>query len=365
MSNATVSVYPFDQTLAPATAVAKTRLGWVDVARGITILLVVMGHANLPYQIQSFLQPFRLPLFYFTAGYIFNYERHRDALGNYLSQRLRRLVPPYFCTAAFFYFVWLVVSNYTHQDWAYDPVKQLAGIFLASGMSHGTGDYVIRFDLALWFLGCMAVSTVIFVELLHFFRNEGSHVPLLMASAGVACLGRVIGDYVALPWSADVAMIAQFFFVMGFLLRRHGTTFQDARILVFMFALYFALYWTGDLTDMNHRIYPDFSKFILAGLAGTYVVFAISKKIAQLAETEVGARHVSAGLEFLGRNTMVIMAFHMGGNYLRDLFEEQVLGRIPAYPSPFWPTFLWLSLASMLAIVVLNRVPALKRIYYK
>ncbi len=366
MSNATVTIYPsLPAVLAPSRAVAKARLNWVDTARGITMLLVVMGHAHLPDQYQRLFQPFRMPLFYLTAGYLFNWERHRHDLGAYLAARLQRLVLPYFCTAFFFYFVWLLVDYRLLNSNGLSPLKQFVAVFLANGMSEGPADWTIQFDVALWFLGCMATSTIMFVGLLRFFRSDKTYIALILTSLGITALGRVIGTYYPLPWSADVAMMAQFFFVIGFLLRQYGTAFTDVRLLAFFGVVYLVLCWAGNDTDMNRRIYPDFSMFCLGGLAGTYVIYFIARQLGRFAESDPLARALSAPWEFLGRHTMVIMAFHMGGNYLRRLFELEFLGRTYCDATAFWPNFLWMSVASLAAVGVLNSVPALKRIYYK
>ncbi|MCE5228368.1 acyltransferase family protein [bacterium] len=366
MAQATVSVYPFSEAIAPDRAIPKERLNWIDTARGITIFLVVMGHAGLPAEYQHLFQPVRMPLFYLTAGYLFNWERHREALGQYLRARLERLVLPYLFTALFFYLVWILFDYALLDKHDLSPAEQLAAVFLANGFSTpATVGYTLQFDMALWFLGCMAVSTLIFVGLLGLFRNEKTYIPLMLTSLGVAALGRLLGENYPLPWSADVAMMAQFFFVVGFLLRQYGAAFTDIRMFAFFCVIYVALLFTGYQTDMNRRMYPDFSQFCMAGLAGTYAIYFISKQLSQLGATDAFARRLSVPWEFLGRNTMVIMAFHMGGFYLRQAFELFVLKRPGCDPDIFWANFLWMSVASLMAIFALNRIELLKKVFYK
>jgi acyltransferase len=48
------------------------RIKHIDLVRGITILLVVAGHAGLPNSIHDFLRNFRMPLFFIVTGFLFS-----------------------------------------------------------------------------------------------------------------------------------------------------------------------------------------------------------------------------------------------------------------------------------------------------
>lgn len=44
------------------------RENWVDIAKGIGIILVVMGHANCPEIPHGIIYSFHMPLFFFLSG---------------------------------------------------------------------------------------------------------------------------------------------------------------------------------------------------------------------------------------------------------------------------------------------------------
>lgn len=68
----------------------NTRVEWVDVAKGIGIILVVLGHNQSPDYIIKFIYSFHMPLFFFLSGYLTNpskYQRTMERHGD------RSLVP--------------------------------------------------------------------------------------------------------------------------------------------------------------------------------------------------------------------------------------------------------------------------------
>jgi fucose 4-O-acetylase-like acetyltransferase len=80
------------------------RVERMDIARGIGILLVVMGH-NPACASETLAKPlifsFHIPLFFFLSGY---FHRQRKGIGIDLRQRARRLLVPYGLTGLLFVF---------------------------------------------------------------------------------------------------------------------------------------------------------------------------------------------------------------------------------------------------------------------
>ena len=46
----------------------KIRLEWLDIAKGITIILMVMGHSAIPNELARFIFAFHMPLFFIASG---------------------------------------------------------------------------------------------------------------------------------------------------------------------------------------------------------------------------------------------------------------------------------------------------------
>ena len=75
---------------------AKQRLDWLDIAKGIAILLVIVGHTvNNPSIIRQVIFSFHMPLFFILAGYTFRIK----PWGELLKTSATRLLVPYFLVA--------------------------------------------------------------------------------------------------------------------------------------------------------------------------------------------------------------------------------------------------------------------------
>lgn len=58
-----------------------TRKRWIDVARGIAILLVLIGHAGVAPKFNQYILSFHMPLFFFLSGMVFDNEKHKNLGG--------------------------------------------------------------------------------------------------------------------------------------------------------------------------------------------------------------------------------------------------------------------------------------------
>jgi fucose 4-O-acetylase-like acetyltransferase len=74
----------------------KYRLDWLDAAKGLGILLVTLGHTDIPSQLKTYIYTFHMPLFFFLSGYLFTLKKFPN-LKVFLSKRTKSLVLPYLC----------------------------------------------------------------------------------------------------------------------------------------------------------------------------------------------------------------------------------------------------------------------------
>ena len=70
------------------------RLDWVDVAKGITILLMVAGHTSIPETISKYIWSFHMPFFFFVSG-VFYSEKKYKKFNSLLKRRIFTLLVPY------------------------------------------------------------------------------------------------------------------------------------------------------------------------------------------------------------------------------------------------------------------------------
>lgn len=152
-----------DLATGPAPAVAtrtaaQTRLRWVDVARGIGIVLVVYAHvASGP--LRNFIFLFHMPLFFVLSGYL---HRTRPA-GRAAARKARTLLVPY---ASFLVLIAvLTVGAKTLGDGgdlltAADRLRRLVPALLYGGQ-----DLTAELG-AFWFVTCLFLANLLFNAIL-------------------------------------------------------------------------------------------------------------------------------------------------------------------------------------------------------
>ncbi|TGD94283.1 acyltransferase family protein [Methylobacterium nonmethylotrophicum] len=167
-------------SVRPCAATDPQRLAWVDVAKGICIILVVMMHATLGvgeamgaegfmHHVVAFAKPFRIPDFFLLSGLF---------VGRVVDRDWRLFADRRIVHFAYFYLLWLVIQSAVKYGQVTDGAGPAA--FLAH-LAHG----LIEPYSTLWFIYLLAVFSVA-VKLLR--RVPG---PLLLIGAALLQLAGI------------------------------------------------------------------------------------------------------------------------------------------------------------------------------
>lgn len=187
------------------------RLPWLDAAKGLGIILVVLGHVATEPHFRRLIYTFHMPLFFFLSGIAFSVSRKED----FVFRRARSLLVPYlgFCLLTFFY--WFLLERRFRPPGP-DAGELFLNIFLAQA-----GKY--EFNAVMWFLPCLFV-----IEAAFFFlrRNIRSDVLLLAVTGACFVLGSLLSGAapfpasfrlpVRLPWLLDTALLGILFYALGY-----------------------------------------------------------------------------------------------------------------------------------------------------
>lgn len=215
----------------------------VDSAKGIGILLVVIGHGLiLSGQIDSvaaiLIYTFHMPLFFFLSGQLWK-DR---PLKKRLVSRFCNLIIPYaiFCILLSLYYL---CNGCDLQDLVYSIAYGRIGFFVDFPFS------------PLWFLPCLFCSSLIF----HICRKI-TFSYLLIGIIGVA-----LAPY-KLPWEFDVSMVAIIFMMAGSIFKDTEIPWQFLVVtLIFCAAL-------NGRPEMGDAVYHNPALFILGGIAGSMLM---------------------------------------------------------------------------------------------
>ena len=185
----------------------KQRIEWVDTAKGIVILLVVLEHTtNIgSTQIGLILSNFRMPLYFVLSGIFF---KTYGNIWNFLLKKVNNLLIPtlfFFWGSCIIYF--LLQSIGVHFAIPF-KMEYLLDLFLPYENIYCNG--------VVWFLIALFWVNVICYPLMKYLHGIG----LILCVILCGLLG--VSDMLHLPYFIDTALSAVPFFYAGFAIKRAG-----------------------------------------------------------------------------------------------------------------------------------------------
>jgi acyltransferase len=281
---------------------------YIDIAKGIGIIVVVFGHNMQIYSVNAYLYPFAVHFFFFMAGYNFNLAKYREHPWNFLWTRVLRLLLPYIATGIFSYLFYLAMA----------PILSLPLITARTavdGMMIGQISD-LEFNIVLWFLPALFCADIIFLTL--GYKLKGFY--LLAGVILVTAAGFIFGRYdQQLIFGLDIAMTLQLLVYSGYILkqsnllekvvqlRRSGLMNFFSNLFIFL-PLIAIIAYSGQKAapDIATRVYGQPALFFIAGLSGSILICMISLVIADAVPR--GAGRILAAV---GRASLDILISHI------------------------------------------------------
>jgi fucose 4-O-acetylase-like acetyltransferase len=297
-------------TQVPATA--TSRLEWVDVVRGLGIILMFYGHyiqkgispdnASAVEQFR-FIYSFHMPMFFIISGFFFRPATHLLSRIHLLA--LRRLLPVLFFTLLLF------------PLWFRDEIMHHASLW--QDMGSMAVEYFIgrpELDWVTWFLVCLFVCECMALVMINKLRGW---VQLTLTALFCLALGLVFCEYsitssdgwlytLGRSWFLSEAVVALGFYMIGYasfplLMKQAQYPRFSAMVFIIAIGLVFLTY------SLNH---PDSVAVMMAARKhGNAFYFVITALAGSLAIISLGMFIQGNGiLQMLGRNSLPLLGLN-------------------------------------------------------
>ncbi|CAL1240843.1 acyltransferase family protein [Candidatus Methylocalor cossyra] len=279
----------------------QARFDFIDQAKAIGIVLVILGHApGIPAGLVTWIYSFHMPLFFFLSGFLLNQRKLAMAPGAYLGQLLRTLGLPYLLFFAASYAYWLATRHLGARAAKFAGVSWQDPLF---GWLSGIGSEIIV-NVTLWFFPCLITTAFLY----HLARKAmGASAALLVC----AVLGGLDAGYAGhlparLPWGLDNAWAALAFYAFGQWLRVRPLALDGPARLPLAAGALLSAALSALLADLNGRVDLNYANF------GTYPVLYFPTALGGIAAVLGTASLMpSNGLStWLARHTLLLFPSH-------------------------------------------------------
>lgn len=320
---------------------------WIDVAKGLGIIAVVLGHTDHP--VVKYIYWFHMPLFFALSGYLFKPVEDSAMIGTWIRKRTSQLLIPY----ASFMIVLLAAWYLQHPPVSAVKVgHDLLGI--ASGGRSIPREFIGLYA-PFWFITCLYATQILFMLITHKWKSTIVRIAVVLAAYVLAhaCAYLYSTHRFAVPWNLDVALIALSFYGFGFfgkpLLsgRYHPWAISiSALLLPTAFVCADRMKLMDYQLDLKYLGYHNLLLDLLIPLTTVVLACAVAHLLA--------ASRASRLLPLLGTASLPIMYLHMYTNeFLNQYVRYGIVG------------FVLIGLLVPLAIwgFVLQRFPITRRLF--
>jgi fucose 4-O-acetylase-like acetyltransferase len=275
----------------------KKHLDYIDLVKGVGIILVVWGHTYQACPIRSYIYSFHMPLFVFVSGILY-----KDyAFDKQLLHKLNRLVIPFifFSLLSWVIYLTIILAHPTHWSLLGAQLKKLIYIAAGSGQN-GVMLNGEQGNIVLWFLPCLFFISVIYDLMKKFLHNQVVFIItiILFSILGLLC-DRFDWN---LPYSLDATAIMLPFYFMG-------NYVKDRKLSIYMLPVFFILGYicyyynlklSGGIVDTSNGIMGNYFLFYVGALMSIFFILNLCYKLKSIYL-----------LNYLGKKSLIIMVYHL------------------------------------------------------
>ncbi|MGC4017981.1 MAG: acyltransferase family protein [Muricomes sp.] len=334
------------------TDIDEGRVQYWDIAKGAAILLMILGHTDIPQYLRVIIFSFHMPLFVIVNGYfIKSYDIKRT-----FTRSVKTLLYPYGVTCVLSAVIYTIIGGGGENN---------ASLFLfkIKAMLGGMSKISTRFQefdsvWVVWFVCCLFITRNVYVILMHLLEKYSDSYKT-GAIVAIAVAGYFIGKYYAfMPWSLDVALVALIFIAFGDWLRK--TNFLEKGYFYTLFlpaAAWIYFLRLGIHIELSMRDYPLGIFSFVEAIAASIVVITLSRMLDN-------GKLISKGISWFGKNSMLILAVHC--LELMYMNWNELIYRFLPFTMNWFRIFVIKTVVIVLVVVLFNEIKkCLRAVSYK
>ena len=283
----------------------KGRIGSVDVAKGVGILSIVIGHLANSETVNALVFQYHVPIFFIVAGYFLSTSK---PFGVFVRQKAKRLLLPYAFTCAA---ICVVMACFRIATGESNPPTLYGGfsdILIASlwGASAPIGSLIVKpYIGAIWFLEALFVALVevrLCIDLAH---GKKWITPIIVV--GLFLVSVATRGIFWMPFNLQSGFCAGLWVYVGYLAKLNGLLEHRYNpVVLALSVIVVAFCWaTNTVVYLNEAYAGPYCLGAVTTLFACYLLLKVSDVI----DGRGGLG--SKVLRFYGVNSLVILCVHL------------------------------------------------------
>ena len=273
----------------------KERNNSIDIAKGVGIFLVVLGHTTSNEILLKWLYSFHMPLFFFLSGLFHSQGR---SYKEFLRKKVKGLLIPYFSFAIILFLFFIIISkNIGFSAGENLSVKEnFMGIFIGTNIKNFSQ---VSWGGQLWFL----LALFLVSNITYFLEKVKLKSQIILNIVFIFIniyLSRKLKFY--LPWCFLTVLMSVNFYWAGKKLKNYILNIKNnfKLYIIPLFSLNFLISYYNLKVDMWGNTYGNIFLFFLGAYSGIFFVILLVNNL--LYQSKI--------LQYIGRNSLIILAFH-------------------------------------------------------
>lgn len=305
---------------------------FIDLYRGIGVILMVMGHMKFMYEpdgagqaffgaFNHYIHAFHMPMFFFLSG--FCHRKSSISIGPLIIKQAKKLLVPYLAFGIVQYIMWrLYIGN------SIDPLINLVWV--------NTDGLAIAG--AIWFLTALFFVILFYAMIERFIENVYIQSLIVIVISLIGCLFPRITS-MRLPYAIDVAFVGLGFYFLGYVLKNNKDRNIVSRmmnpniiVLIILSIINVSLIMYNNSVNMRTAKYEFIPLFwfnaVLAIIIGMRLCMLICDKVSNPL-----AKHFVNVISEIGVNGLIYVCINqltitICSRLLAKLFDQKVVYNI-------------------------------------
>lgn len=271
------------------------RLAFIDAAKGLAIILVILSHSEA-HSLMIWANGFFIAIFFILSGYCFSFN-NKTTISN-ITHKANKLLVPYFKYSIILFLIYLIFKGAGYQDLLgilygrYDMYPLQSNVHLRMLPYYCT---------PLWFLLAMFISYVI----VYIVQNKNIYYQLGIIILCLIVTTIMVKLPILLPWSLDTSFLFVGFLFVGIIYKRYEK-YLGVKFVVLSLILYIICFYLNDSKSVNLSIreYGQSAEILfIEAVSGSIFIMEILKKLEGTMLNKI--------LCFLGRHSLIIFCLHL------------------------------------------------------